>query len=593
VAAAVSAALVVSIAGAAVAASRTEIRQAYDAALAQFNNLDLDAALQTLDAAIAAAEGAGLGMDPTLAPLHVLRGGIVYSNTGERGATVAIFEQAVRIDYHVVLPIELRSEELKGMLSEARGRVGAGPTESVIHAPPTFTPDQDLEFVVLMGVPMLEGSHVALYWRPAGGGQFQSVAMDRFGNHASAVVPAGEHRNQDLEYFFYSFDANQQAVANKGDQDNPLVLRSPQGGGAAAGGGEDGEGDEGEGEEPSGEDKPVRTKAAGELPRVMINLGLGTGFGLASGTAENTYRQLNPLANPLSPTDQACQIARFSAQAQGIELASNPNEFATDIEYVRSLDGGAGSLLPAGITPFSYDPDTCSERHPVSSGFASSPFFIAPEIGVRAWKGLYFSLGSRLQVVNGTSLVDAAGDLEPVAAGQNTRLFPTFTGKEERAPLSWTINLKAKYYFGKRPKFKMYGGGFGGYGEARLRVDMGFANDKNGNSVPDTNEVGGTAPLDPVTGLPAQGCIDVWPYVGACADPAVFQVAEFNRANADTATRVDTVVLGQGFVGGLFGVHYQVVKNFALFAEAQVGGWFGSGGASVLIDINLGPAITF
>ena len=60
----------------------------------------------------------------------------------------------------------------------------------------------------------------------------------------------------------------------------------------------------------------------------------------------------------------------------------------------------------------------------------------------------------------------------------------------------------------------------------------------------------------------------------------------------DGSDRIDVVRIGPGFVGALVGFNYQIVKNFALFGELNIGGWFPSQ-ASMLIDITVGPAITF
>jgi hypothetical protein len=56
--------------------------------------------------------------------------------------------------------------------------------------------------------------------------------------------------------------------------------------------------------------------------------------------------------------------------------------------------------------------------------------------------------------------------------------------------------------------------------------------------------------------------------------------------------RVDTVKIGPGFVGAVFGFNYQIVKNFALYGELDLGGWFPDQG-SMLIDLTVGPAISF
>jgi len=132
-------------------------------------------------------------------------------------------------------------------------------------------------------------------------------------------------------------------------------------------------------------------------------------------------------------------------------------------------------------------------------------------------------------------------------------------------------------------------GAFAGYGHTRLRVDMGFANDRNGNSVPDNLEIGSDVDL---TG---EGCFPVWPYNGACTDPQTGGdnlLAQTVAANADAGNRIDVVRIGPVFFGALVGFNYQIVKNFALFGELQIGGWLPNQ-SSMLIDISVGPSITF
>ena len=62
--------------------------------------------------------------------------------------------------------------------------------------------------------------------------------------------------------------------------------------------------------------------------------------------------------------------------------------------------------------------------------------------------------------------------------------------------------------------------------------------------------------------------------------------------NADKSERIDTVRIGGGLLGATFGFHYQLAKHFGLFGEAQVGVWFPRT-TSLLIDLNIGPVITF
>jgi hypothetical protein len=174
---------------------------------------------------------------------------------------------------------------------------------------------------------------------------------------------------------------------------------------------------------------------------------------------------------------------------------------------------------------------------------------------------------------------------------------PNPGGFKRKPPFSYAIGLKFKYFFGKDDKkFRVFAGGFVGYGFSRLRVNMGFSNDRNGNSVPDAIEIAYSGPADPLTGeVDVANCTNVWPYTIGCDpnDPFDRDLAGQVSANTPaTDTRIDTVRLGPGFVGGLLGVHYQIVKNFALFAELDIGAWFPKT-TSVLFDLTLGPVITF
>ena len=89
----------------------------------------------------------------------------------------------------------------------------------------------------------------------------------------------------------------------------------------------------------------------------------------------------------------------------------------------------------------------------------------------------------------------------------------------------------------------------------------------------------------------------MWPYNNGCSTEAA---GDTDRALADSVrintkasdTRIDTVKLGPGMIGGLFGFHYQIVKYFGVFAELNVGGWFPAT-SSLLFDLNVGPSITF
>jgi hypothetical protein len=594
------------------AGPRDDVKSAYTTAKQQFNDLDLDAALATLDGAVGRADGAGLSGDPVLGPVHVLRGGIIFSNTGNKAQTLAAFKQAVTVDHNVALPIELRSPDLVKLLEEARRGVPKASNDAIIHTPPTYTRGADLEVTALSNVPMPDGAQLVMYWRKQGDtGEFDGVTMDTFGNHGTAVIPAAQHGDASIEYFIYVFDAKQAALANRGDKERPMVLEAPEG---TLGSGPVGKGDgKGDGD---GKGKKDKKRASGKgackewwrgdciLPRFFINIGVGTGFGIARGTAEQTYQQFTPGPGSMSygTREQACAVERW--YAANAPLARDSVEFGNHLSAISMIGTGVLPAPQADLTA-AYDADYCSRRHPVTTGMASAPFHIAPELSLRVSRNIAISLYGRLQVVTGSKVFTE----DPTKQATESFNLDVRSGNPEgfrrKPPFSFAIGLKFKYFFGKdEKKFRLYAGAFAGYGFARLRVNMGFANDRNGNSVPDTIESGLSGPTGPDGKVIASTCVPVWPYNQGCVpgtnpdgtggpgdtDRNLATGVRINTKASDT--RIDTVKIGPGMIGGLFGFHYQIVKYFGVFAELNIGGWFPST-SSLLFDLNVGPAITF
>src|SRR5690606_4675013 len=133
----------------------------------------------------------------------------------DRSRTVAAFQEAVRADYHVQLPIELRSEELQKLLDEARAGVPAPSTGPLAHTPPQAVGGQDLAFEALSSVPLSAGVTMVIYWRTQGSdAEFTALYLETFGNLGTVTIPAAQHGDAGIEYFFYVYNADQQALAN-------------------------------------------------------------------------------------------------------------------------------------------------------------------------------------------------------------------------------------------------------------------------------------------------------------------------------------------------------------------------------------------
>jgi hypothetical protein len=553
------------------AGPRDDMKAAYDNALVQANNLEYDAALGILNSAISTAESGGSASDPVLASLYMLRAALTFSAEGHGAAPkiLADLKRAVSLNYYVVVPIEMRSDDLAAYMQQARSTSGAAAPEPITLTPPAASCGAPLHIEVLLSVP--DGGQAALYWRKAGSdGEFVGAEMPTFSNVAEVDIPADEHGDSNIEYFIYAFDASGNPAANLGLQDSPLMLEQS----CAA--------DEPDKPEVVAEE-PKKPKGKGKLPRVWINIGLGTGFGIASGTAENTFRQFFPRgAQEYGPAESGCAIARWVAgdrdvtEVQGAELIQAFDTF-----------GAAGTTDDMMLA---YNAEECAEHHPVSTGLASAPFHIAPELAFRIGKRVSLGVYGRFQVLTGAKLFrdDPGKPLQQSFLEDVSSDAPV--GIKQKVPFTVAAGAKVKVFLGKEHwKLRPFVGANIGGGLARLRVNMGFANDRNGNSVPDNQEIGFDTNL-------AGECYPVWPYNDACAGTNM--MADNNKAAAVSTSagsadsRIDVVRIGPFFIGALVGFNYQIHKNFALFGELGVAAWLPNQ-TSMLIDITVGPAITF
>ncbi|MBL9099318.1 MAG: hypothetical protein JNL82_00085 [Myxococcales bacterium] len=543
---------------------REDLKAAYNKALGQYNNLELDPALAGLDSALSGKDAG----DPATAPLRMLRAVIIFSNTGKADQTAAAFGDAVKADYNVSLPSELRSPDLQKLLDKARKDSGlSAPSEAFQHTPPSAEDQcgKDIVFTALASkVP--DGGQLAFYWRQKGGGEFKTSTMDTFGNLASVTLTASDHGDKPVEYFFYIFDGNNAEQGNKGDSDAPLTLDIQCK----------------KEEAPKPVEKP-KEKPKSLLPRVFINIGLGTGLGVARGTADQSYKQYSPFNSGFTygPAEFACSVARWYAGNTGLPDATGFSNALNGLTDAQIAGYDRNTLM------MNYDQGKCGEHHPVKTGMASAPFHIAPEIGIRVSRALVISGFARLQVVTGSKVYRDDPELDLATSYNNNVISPNPQGVRSKPGFTGAGGIKIKYFLGQDDqKFRLFVGGMVGGGFARLRVPMGFANDRNGNSVPDNQEVAQDADA-------LNSCLPVWPYGGpACGDVSQINLAGQVAMAADDAQRIDTVRIGGGFVGAVFGFNYQIVKNFALFAEIDLGVWFPKT-SSFLIDLTLGPAITF
>lgn len=489
-------ALVLGLPQVALAGPREDAKDAYAEAMRQFYDLELDAAVATVDDALRQAKTAGISTDPALAPLLLLRGGLTYANTHDRSSTIAAFREALEADYHVSLPVELGSPELELLLEEARAMV------------PKPRPDDPAP----LPHPEVQAPVIAL---------------------EAPLTPVEAEQS-----------------------------------------------------------RPPARRRAGPLawPRLYVNVGVGTGVGLAHGEAEQSYEQYVPGVN-YGSEEQACAIARWYA-GNG-PLAAGPDELAALVDPT-VLPGG-----DPGILQDNYDPEACGRRQGLDPGIASAPLHLTPElmvrlldrdIGERRSLALLAGAFGRLQVITGSRFFTNERDETPLLTLDDARSIAP-AGVQRKPAFTWAVGGKLQALITRRDgRRRLHGmiGIFGGYGRSRLRVDLDFSNDRNGNSVPDRREAASSDS--------SEGCVAVFPYNAGCRSDTQSRVqakdADTVRRVESSDRRIDTVALGPAFAGVLVGFRYQPLEHFGIYGEVDIGAWFPDVG-SLLVDVNVGPSITF
>ena len=542
-----------------------EIRRVYDSALALFGELELDAALTAVDEAIATAQG---DTDtPSLAALYLLRAALLYSSRGDeaREDIDAALARAVDINYFADFPGQLNSEGLRAYLKRAREAHGPGPQEKILDATQSPECDGPLEFNLVADVP--EGGRLVVYWRARDQGEYYPRTIELFAASALEQVLPDSHRNANIDYYIVVLDASDRIISSLGEPQAPIKLENPCAPAVVAGN-----------VEPDQVEEP--RKPIGDFGPFQIGLGFGTGFGIAHGQADKTPQQFAPGEKRFvyGASEAACAAARWGGEGKG--LPSETALWGNDRENPTSdsvFGRYAGSDNMASLWAMAYDAKSCANNHAVVSGLANAPLHIAPSFLYRVTSRFSVGLQARLQIFTGTNVY------APSNYQQASLLSSKPEGKKVSAGVPWSLSLEGRYEWLKEgAKLIPYVGGFAGYGTAKLRVDMGFAADVNGNSVPDNREVG----CD--NGLP------VFPFNEGCevdGSPGD-ELAKSVSQNASSKNVVDSVTIGSVMAGVSFGAQYLFSSHVGVAADMRAGLWFPKT-SSLLIDVQVGPVFRF
>jgi hypothetical protein len=288
--------------------------------------------------------------------------------------------------------------------------------------------------------------------------------MDTFGNVAQSTLTASDHGDKPVEYFFYVFDSANKDLGNKGDQEAPLKL--------------DLQCKKEEAPKPKVEEPPPPENI---LPRFFINIGLGTGAGVARGVADQSYKQSRRAAATPRRTSPARWLAGRPAR--------RPAERGRLPKRPRGPRPGQYAPYSAAELALAYNAETCAaSTTPSSRAWPRRRSTSPPSSAFASAARWCMSVFGRLQVVTGSKVYRDDPKLALSDSYANEVLNPSPQGVRTKPGFTGAGGIKIKYFLGKddSKKFRLFVGGQVGGGFSRLRVPMGFANDRNGNSVPTT-----------------------------------------------------------------------------------------------------------
>jgi hypothetical protein len=205
-------------------------RQAMDA----YNNLEIEQAQSLLQQALDAATRGHVTGSP-LARTYVNLGIVAIAGTGDNGAGLNYFIQALQADGSVALDPLLSTPDIQSIWTAAHSRVSTapvvqdtppsssgGPVGDLVHQP---VPEQLRQtpvpvYVEVPGRP----AHVYLYYRGHGMRDFERAEMDHVGRGYGFEIPCGDVFEPEVNYYIAVFDTSGSPISFAGSQSAPISV---------------------------------------------------------------------------------------------------------------------------------------------------------------------------------------------------------------------------------------------------------------------------------------------------------------------------------------------------------------------------------
>lgn len=204
-------------------------RQAMEA----YNNLEIDQAQRLLEQALQVAQRGRVSGAP-LARTHLNLGVVVIGGTGDNGAGLRHFTEALEADPSVELDPLTSTPDIQSTFALARQRAGGGPATSTSsssapasgnlrHIPVGEQLDQTAVpvYVEVQGSP----THVYLYYRGHGMREFQRVEMAPMSDGYGYEIPCTDVFEPEVSYYVVAFGSDGSPIGFTGSQADPIVVQ--------------------------------------------------------------------------------------------------------------------------------------------------------------------------------------------------------------------------------------------------------------------------------------------------------------------------------------------------------------------------------
>jgi hypothetical protein len=259
-------------------------------AVDEYENLNFEEARKILKDALAACTQAGLDNHAVAARSHVHMGVVLFAGFKQKDQALKEFKRAIEIQADIKLDKTLANPEIQAVFDEAAGAqsgtaaVTPAAADAVTHEPVTRA-EQGKPIPINVTIdPSVGAKKVVLSFSADGSEDFGEREMheDTPGNW-TGEIPASATEGAKLRYYIEVSGAGDQTIATKGSATEPLIVALERPEGAPP--------------QPVRRTTTVVTPKPEEAapPTWYFGLGLGTGFGWATGAGEiNSQDHISP-----------------------------------------------------------------------------------------------------------------------------------------------------------------------------------------------------------------------------------------------------------------------------------------------------------